>query len=678
MSFFVLSSIVPAFGSKDHNSKCYKHKIQLQLSDSLGFPVPDTQFWVTLDIIKEGPKVTIQLPAINFQTGQSADNPFEPPALFPGGYLYTSDGLLPEDIRPNELMYRSYLVPSNNGASTSFSFADPSTFTAPPVGYILQVTNAGALVVQCAGTFGNIIPPGPQILLPTDITYIVKPKRKLCENVQISTGFTDVTQFTYPAINDSLRDSHVTDAFDGVAAFAWSDNSTELDKTNNTLNLMVAIGEIDSCGKLKVRKPIQLTNTPGNPVLPANVMVWDTAIAINRTNKNNIVVSYGVLNFNTDTSLLYRAVSFDGGNTWPVNGPLNIQGVGGFGDARGVAADKHGNFWFSYTNRSDNTPVFAASNDGVTFTEVFVATPLSNPNEIYDYPQYCFGEDGQGNYGLHFVVDNFNLLTADAFIYVGFIPITNQGVFGGASFVPLPKIRNVVTNPNITASSDGRVWIQGIPTAFLTSSYIQPLDLMFKSPGPIDQNYAGAWQNIIYNGYNPDYSPPSLQVSQPFFGYIFASSVQSIIYDDKRQALYAVIAAPFPDTSQNMRIYFIISRDNGQTWSNPIDIATTSFANRGFQSMALDSKTGDLIFGWYDGRNDPTFKSVEYFGASISAKKLDKLVCQIPLSNPLYVVPSSAGAAPQLKAPKMDEKRAAAIRKYFENRFGDRFNKKLA
>ena len=42
--------------------------------------------------------------------------------------------------------------------------------------------------------------------------------------------------------------------------------------------------------------------------------------------------------------------------------------------------------------------------------------------------------------------------------------------------------------------------------------------------------------------------------------------------------------------------------------------------------MALDPKTGDLIFGWYDGRNDPTYKSVQYFGARISAKELDKMV----------------------------------------------------
>ena len=59
-----------------HHKKQFEHKIQLQLSDSLGFPVPGTEFWVTLTIIKEGPKVTIQVPVINFQTGPtSPDDP---------------------------------------------------------------------------------------------------------------------------------------------------------------------------------------------------------------------------------------------------------------------------------------------------------------------------------------------------------------------------------------------------------------------------------------------------------------------------------------------------------------------------------------------------------------------------------------------------------------------------
>ena len=86
-----------------------------------------------------------------------------------------------------------------------------------------------------------------------------------------------------------------------------------------------------------------------------------------------------------------------------------------------------------------------------------------------------------------------------------------------------------------------------------------------------------------------------------------------------------------------MRLYFIISRDNGQTWSDPIDISTTDFANRGFQSMAFDPVTGNLVFGWYDGRNDPTFQSIQYFAAIMPAAQLDALVNKIPLSNPLYM-----------------------------------------
>ena len=100
-----------------------------------------------------------------------------------------------------------------------------------------------------------------------------------------------------------------------------------------------------------------------------------------------------------------------------------------------------------------------------------------------------------------------------------------------------------------------------------------------------------------------------------------------------------------------MRLYFIISRDNGQTWSSPIDISTTDFGNRGFQSMALNQWidpvsgeliSGGLVFGWYDGRNDPTFQSVEYYAATISAKKLDKLVNAIPCSDPIYSICSAA------------------------------------
>ena len=642
-SVSLIGGLLPSSSAaKDTNNvQCFKHNIQLQLSDSLGFPVDGTQFWITLDIIKRGNLVTIQFPVINFQTGPSANNPAEVPPLLPGGYIYTSDGFLPPDICPNDLVYRSIVAASNNGASLPFSFASTS-FPVPPVGYILSVTNAGAIAIQCAGTFGNIIPPGPQILMPADITYIIEPKVSLCKNTIIDSGFTNTTQLPI-----GLRDFHVNDAFDGVTAWAWVSNANIPDKTVPILNLFVSIGTVNNNGELQVGVPAQLTN------LEANSLAADTAIAINRTNKNNIVVSYSLFNLTTNILIPYRAVSFDGGNTWPLNGPLNIQPTGvpsTAGDIPGVRADKFGNFWYSYTNFFDNSsnlinqPTFLISADGGDTYSVAYTAPAPAAGFVYDFPQFCFGEDGNGNYGLWFVVDYFNLGTGDLFQIVGFIPITGLGLYGSPSSANLTSLLNTNSVANIAASSDGRVWIQGLPNLDdgpqYASSYIQPQVISFKSPGPINQNYAGPWDTIVFNQAGVQYLAANT-ISQLVRGYF--TSPQSIIYDDSRQALYAIVSAQYPDLSQNMRLYLIISRDNGQTWSDPIDIPTSDFANRGFQSMALDKVTGNLVFGWYDGRNDPTYQSVQYFGAILPAGQLDALVNKIPLSNPLYVLPPATG-----------------------------------
>ena len=134
------------------------------------FRLMELNFGLRLILSKRGNMVTIQFPVINFQTGPvSLEDPF-----YPGGGFFLVDiyiplmAFLPEGIRPNDIVYRSIVAASNNGASLPFSFAQPpSTLPVPPAGYILSVTNAGAIVVQCAGTFGNIIPVGPQILMPS-------------------------------------------------------------------------------------------------------------------------------------------------------------------------------------------------------------------------------------------------------------------------------------------------------------------------------------------------------------------------------------------------------------------------------------------------------------------------------------------------------------------------------
>lgn len=661
-----------------------QHKIQFQIADGYGVPIPNTQFWVTLEILKQNEYVTIQFPTINFQT--VATNPDDPYGPFPSGSLFTSDGFLPKKLRPNTLVTQGMLVASNNGVSETFSFTqNPSSLPKPPVGYILTISTLGAITIQGSGAFMNLIPLGAQILLPTDISYILRPKSILKNNYIIDATFTNTTQFTNPfSADDAIRDSHVSDAFDNVVALTWTGNGNIADKTNGILNVFVAIGKVKKDGTLKMRDPIQLSN------LVSGFLAWDTAVAINRKDKKNIIVSYGVINEaerllpvpTSVESFTYRAVSFDGGKTWHVNGRTNIQPTGfiapdiagGFGDNRGVASDKFGNIWYLTTNHYDtfginiNQPTFWISIDGGKTFSVAYTAPAIPPELldifIYDYVQYCFGGDGLGNYGINWTADYGNQITGDIYPAVGFIPITGPNQFdaNAATFAVLTSLINTNTTADITASADGRVWHQGYPNIYAIFTPNTPLVTTFKSPGAIDANYAGPWQFGSDNNI-------AMTISQPVAGYL-PESVQSIIYDETRQALYALTTL-FPESlsSNNMRLVFTISRNNGQTWSNYINIANSNEGNRGFQSMALDTVTGNLVFGWYDGRNDSNFTSLQYFGAVITAKTLDKLVNKIPLSEPIYTLPpATTPPATNIKI-EITENQKASIEKRLERKF---------
>ena len=84
---------------KHQNIRAISHDITLQLADSLGFPVENTQFIVTLEIQKVGKQVSINIPMINFQTGQIS-SAAPGPGPIPGGYLYTVDKFIPKEFRP--------------------------------------------------------------------------------------------------------------------------------------------------------------------------------------------------------------------------------------------------------------------------------------------------------------------------------------------------------------------------------------------------------------------------------------------------------------------------------------------------------------------------------------------------------------------------------------------------
>jgi hypothetical protein len=678
----------------------FEHWMKLYLADAYGVEVGNTAFWIKIIVDSEEmangtTRVSLQLPSINFITGPFANNIYEinnplseaidgePGDFSPppqnGGYLYTKEGFLPPRLRPNDVLTRSYFGPSNNGQNIPFNYVPnitppPNvsnvTYNAPQAGYLIRITNSGGLEIEGIGTLANIIPPGSQQLLPTNITYFAKRQTNFIKNKRISEGAINVAQYGIPSSSvpvtranvDYVRDFHVNDAFDNVVAYAWADNSNipNAAENPNVMNLAYAIGKVEN-GRLNMRPAEFLPN-------PKNQYIWDTAIAINRTNKKNIVISYLLIDGNSPGdgqpfSVLYRAISYDGGKTWPVNGPTNIQPTGfiapgipgGAGDLPGVRADKFGNFWYMGTNFFDNSgnltnvPFIMVSSDQGLNWELVYTFPYDDVTHVsfYDFPAFSFGGDGLGSYGVQIVVDFFPGAAATPANFNGypsraFIPVTGLGTFGTPSQANLPQLTNNIYTASIAASDDGKVWTYGSPSGLSPALYPFPGGftnnrIVFKSPGPIDQNYAGPWGVVRFNSLADSLYIPVWKAA-PVFG--FFQSVQTNIYDNKRKALYVIFNATYPESSNNSEIYFLISRDNGLTWSNALNINDNNINNRGFPSMALDIKTGNLLIGWYDCRNYSDGLSFNYYGAVIDAKSLDELTQRIPESNPIFTIPA--------------------------------------
>lgn len=487
--------------------------------------------------------------------------------------------------------------------------------------------------------------------MPMNISYRAEESKKLDLNFALSSHAAFVLK------------RHANDANDGLLVWTWSELGS-----NGINNVWARIGKLKD-GELKLKNPVQISDLPYVP----NTSVFDTAAAINRKDRNNIVISYGVVNYSGTTLLsgvTYRAVSKDGGKNWPafgtaLNGPTNIQspGTNGFCECPGVQSDKYGNIWYLSTDFFDAQPpssdvgrplLWISTDKGVSFSFAYIAPQVLNYTvDLYDNPSMTFGSQA-GQYGIR-ISSDYYYLSEGILPFVAFIPVYGFGSFGTGSAVQnqiLFGLPNTSYLSDIAASEDGRVWIQSSNVNVQT---VGPYSIQFKSPGPIDSNYAGPWQLTINTTFTGAPYSATPTVSAPSIGY--TNSYRTIVYDEKRKAVYSVVAQQSPDYSQNMRLFLLISRTNGQTCALPFDISNTDLNNRGLPTMALDTKTGILSFGWYDGRKSKTGK-LEYFGAILPADKLDKLIKKIPYANPLYSIPGQGVPPTENISAKREFKRA--------------------
>jgi hypothetical protein len=190
----------------------------------------------------------------------------------------------------------------------------------------------------------------------------------------------------------------------------------------------------------------------------------------------------------------------------------------------------------------------------------------------------------------------------------------------------------------IAASNDGKIWTYS--NYIYDDPYVEDV-LLYKSPGPLSQNWAGPFQygqGINYANVN-FLVPIFAYTSYPVIGWFNGSP--TIVYDEDRKCLYTLTIENTPVLSQNMTLKLRISGDNGMTIEKNILVSTSDKNNRGIQTMALDPIQKFLSIGFYDGRLDPTGKTVNYFRAKISKRKLDKWTKNIPKSNTVFTVDNS-------------------------------------
>lgn len=594
-----------------------KHTFKLQILDANAIAFPDTTFDYTVDISKKDDSLILQLPLLNFKTLTTfSPNNSAPGNLVTGGLVNTFSNPLPEKLRPKTA--KTFLLSINDNYLQSYSVPYFPPITIP--GLNLTIDTYGNLTISAPTTFQAIIPAGSHTLNSQSIQYLTKNK---CEKLKIKDfviqpNFTNFTGFTGRALNDGIRDSHVNDSFDNRLAWSWTDNSAQTDKTNNQMDVYVATGHVCK-DKMKISKPIRLTN------LPTNVMGWDTAVAFNRINPKNVVVSFAILDHSVtpNTATLNVCVSNDSGHTW--TSPINIDpSVTFLGDARGVIADRYGNFWFSSTSRNTDSTIinlsfYASSNGGNTWTLIYQTTDSSDADGQYDYPQITVGNDGQGNYGLWFVSDFYNS-NGDNIARLGFIPTTGLGIFGAGSYIILDKFVNQVTLCNIYVRNDGTVYLIGNPTISTYNTNYGANTLITKTPGILDSSLLTQPYTILNTGQN---LLPTSSYPVDIFGY-FIDTVNDTIYDEERKALYTVFSEQPNGGSQDIYLYMVVSFDNGITWSEKIQLATTNKNNRGFSSISLDN--GALSLGWYDSRKSKDSTSEQYYGAYITKKQLDKFI----------------------------------------------------
>lgn len=346
-----------------------------------------------------------------------------------------------------------------------------------------------------------------------------------------------------------------------------------------------------------------LLAVPQGPNVLANQDLTDKAqnepsIAVNPENPNHVIASsndYRLQQYGGDVRAGYY-VSFDGGNTWPGDGVIDISSIPNTNAAGDPAMAIHdvNNVYYGYIafsrNQDDAGGIFVSkSTDGGLSWNNPVLVALNTLSVFHDKDYIAVDASGSP-------YDGYVYVTWTRFEYA--YPIYfSRSTDGGASF-----------SPGVEISGPGYSYDQGsIPVV-----------------GPNGELYV-FWQNYNVDSIRFNKSLDGGQtwgnasqvaaiapLNCPLPGGNFrCDSFPAAAVDPTNGYLYVAWA---DERNGDADIYYTRSTDGGSTWSTATRLNDDPVGNDFHQFFPwMDTApNGDLYVGWFDSRNDPNPYAVPF------------------------------------------------------------------
>jgi hypothetical protein len=317
----------------------------------------------------------------------------------------------------------------------------------------------------------------------------------------------------------------------------------------------------------------------------------ETAVAVNPTNPNNIVVTSNLDSFQG----LFKAYSLDGGLTWTSEIIANGDGLGHSCCDSSLAFDSFGNLFLTYLQYvGADLPVAISTDEGATFQLLDRILPRSLGPALAGRSRVS-------------IPDQPTIATGPGSVWVTFtggtaIEAAGAAVTGLGEVGPFDR-PEVAAGPgghfgDVAVGPSGQVMVvYQTPSGQGPSKIISDLDPDGLGPEGFDRALRVAVTNVGDYDAIPAVARVTIDAETGL-----AWDLSSGLHDGR---VYLLWTQERQDESDDTNVLVQNSDDDGATWTDPVRVNDDPGVNSQFDpKIALDQTTGNVAVAWYDCRND--------------------------------------------------------------------------